>query len=144
MSWRRVTRCGGSETVWRTVSMSQPKTTLRVVQHPSPFESFLTDMGSCRWGGSEASRGRNTESMALKRTRRRRVRRKVPPWAMPMASSTNTSKEPKGLGANPRRRRRRRGGSGTDVHWWLAGGVGLGGSQGGGVSASESRRCGPG
>ena len=86
----------------------------------------------------------NTESMALKRTHRRRVRCKVLPWAMPMASLTNTLKEPKGLGANPRRRRHRRGGSGTDVQWWSASGVGLGGSGGGGMLASESRWCGPG
>ena len=39
-------RCGGSSTVWRKVSMIQPRMSLRVAQLPSPFRSFLRETAS--------------------------------------------------------------------------------------------------
>jgi hypothetical protein len=52
MEFRRFTRCAGNGVVLVVVSSTHPRTTLRVAQVASPFNSFLMETGSWRNGPS--------------------------------------------------------------------------------------------
>ena len=81
---------GGRWIVMATVSMTQPRTSLIVLQEQSPFISFLTEIGWLRKALSDDSNGRSTSSIARMRTQE--TRRGVElVCARPTKSSTNTS-----------------------------------------------------
>lgn len=88
MACKRAWRCAGRLMVPRTVSVSHPRTVLRVAQVASPFSIFLTEAGSCLAGLSVAERGRRTPSSVWRRTRFTRRLSHWLPWARPMKSST--------------------------------------------------------
>lgn len=83
-AWRRLMRWAGSCKVCWTVSISHPRTTLRVHKYASPCKSFLRDGTCLRTGGSSASRGRNMPSMTWRSVRSRRSRAAALPWIAKM------------------------------------------------------------
>ena len=94
--WSMSLRWGGSSRVCRAVSMIQPRMSLRVLQLPSPWASFLRETAS--FLGSEDTSGReSTWSIAWNRCRRMAFIRFGPPWATWMKSSTKTSVWASGL-----------------------------------------------
>ena len=73
-----------------TVSMSQPRISLIVLQEQCPFVSFLMEIGWLQKALSDDSNGRSTSSIACMRMRE--TRRGVESvCARPTKSSTNTS-----------------------------------------------------